>query len=124
MHVSPKGEKMVFCRGCGKEIHQTAPTCPQCGCPQNASVAVASHHATGSLIAPIASLVLGIISVLALFDDSEWDKETILGLGLFSIVGFVLGAIGLGKGNAGKGMSVTGVVLSSIAFVVFLGMYN
>ena len=26
---------MVYCRGCGKEIHETAPTCPQCGAPQN-----------------------------------------------------------------------------------------
>lgn len=25
---------MVFCRGCGKEIHQTAQTCPFCGAPQ------------------------------------------------------------------------------------------
>ncbi len=25
---------MVFCRGCGKEIHETARTCPQCGAPQ------------------------------------------------------------------------------------------
>jgi hypothetical protein len=24
----------VFCRGCGKEIHETAPACPQCGAPQ------------------------------------------------------------------------------------------
>ena len=23
--------EMVFCRGCGKEIHSTAETCPQCG---------------------------------------------------------------------------------------------
>ena len=22
---------MVFCRGCGKEIHDSAPTCPTCG---------------------------------------------------------------------------------------------
>jgi hypothetical protein len=26
---------MVFCRGCGKEIHETAPVCPHCGAPQN-----------------------------------------------------------------------------------------
>ena len=26
---------MVFCRGCGKEIHETAPTCPSCGAPQS-----------------------------------------------------------------------------------------
>lgn len=25
---------MVFCRGCGKEIHESAPTCPQCGAVQ------------------------------------------------------------------------------------------
>jgi hypothetical protein len=25
---------MVFCRGCGKEIHETAPACPACGAPQ------------------------------------------------------------------------------------------
>ena len=26
---------MVFCRGCGKEIHETAITCPSCGAPQS-----------------------------------------------------------------------------------------
>ncbi len=25
---------MVFCRGCGTEIHETAPVCPKCGAPQ------------------------------------------------------------------------------------------
>ncbi|MFZ4833409.1 NINE protein [Rouxiella sp. Mn2063] len=25
---------MVFCRGCGKEIHETAISCPSCGAPQ------------------------------------------------------------------------------------------
>jgi hypothetical protein len=25
----------VHCRGCGTEIHETAPTCPKCGAPQN-----------------------------------------------------------------------------------------
>ena len=25
---------MVFCRGCGKQIHESAITCPQCGAPQ------------------------------------------------------------------------------------------
>ena len=27
---------MVFCRGCGKEIHESAPACPHCGMPQAA----------------------------------------------------------------------------------------
>ena len=25
----------VHCRGCGTQIHETAPTCPKCGAPQN-----------------------------------------------------------------------------------------
>ena len=25
---------MVFCRGCAKELHETAQMCPQCGAPQ------------------------------------------------------------------------------------------
>lgn len=25
----------VHCRGCGQQIHETAPTCPKCGAPQN-----------------------------------------------------------------------------------------
>jgi uncharacterized membrane protein YhaH (DUF805 family) len=28
---------MVFCRGCGKEIHSTAIACPHCGAPQNSN---------------------------------------------------------------------------------------
>ena len=30
---------IVFCRGCGKEIHETAVTCPSCGAPQSTPVA-------------------------------------------------------------------------------------
>ena len=28
---------MVFCRGCGTEIHESAPTCPHCGAAQGVS---------------------------------------------------------------------------------------
>lgn len=30
---------MIFCRGCGKEIHETAASCPHCGAQQNGAVA-------------------------------------------------------------------------------------
>lgn len=26
---------MVFCRGCGHQIHESAPACPKCGAPQS-----------------------------------------------------------------------------------------
>ncbi|WP_226962191.1 zinc ribbon domain-containing protein [Sulfurimonas marina] len=33
--LNKKDEVMVYCRGCGKEIHETAESCPHCGAPQN-----------------------------------------------------------------------------------------
>lgn len=33
---------MMFCRGCGKQIHETAPMCPHCGAPQSGQVAGAT----------------------------------------------------------------------------------
>ncbi len=36
---------MVFCKACGKEIHQTAPTCPNCGASQTGGRSVKSQNA-------------------------------------------------------------------------------
>jgi TM2 domain-containing membrane protein YozV len=33
---------MVFCRGCGKEIHETALSCPNCGALQNTAMATST----------------------------------------------------------------------------------
>lgn len=32
----------VHCRGCGVQIHETAPTCPKCGAPQHLTAAPAT----------------------------------------------------------------------------------
>ncbi|MFV0678175.1 hypothetical protein [Variovorax sp. tm] len=32
----------VHCRGCGHQIHETAPTCPKCGAPQAVAAPAAS----------------------------------------------------------------------------------
>jgi len=37
---------MVHCRGCGKEIHETATTCPDCGAPQNVANAATKSNYT------------------------------------------------------------------------------
>lgn len=115
---------MVFCRCCGKEIHETAPVCPHCGGVQHSIAAHPHQTADGPFWVPITSLVLGIICVLALFDDSQWDKDTILGLGIFSVSSLVLGTISLNKQKSGKGMAITGIVLSSIALLVFIDMFS
>lgn len=40
---------MVFCRGCGKEIHESAATCPHCGAPQGKSAGGKSKVTAGVL---------------------------------------------------------------------------
>lgn len=115
---------MVFCRCCGKQIHESAPACPHCGGVQYSHDMVDQHLPDGPYWVPISSLTLGIICVLALFDDSPWDKDTIIGLGGISVAGLVLGAISINMQKTGKGMAITGVVLSSIAFLAFVGMFT
>lgn len=117
---------MIFCAGCGKQLHETARACPHCGKPQ----AVAAHAAgivgvatpSGPLWAAITSLVLGVICALALLDDSEWDEDTVYGLILFSIIGLVFGIVGLNIGKRGRGMAVAGIVTSAVGFLCGLGL--
>lgn len=43
---------MIFCRGCGKEIHETAVACPHCGAPQSkASPGFGKKQSTAFLLA-------------------------------------------------------------------------
>ena len=49
---------MVFCRGCGKEIHETAVSCPHCGCQQTA--VTAGNVKNQSVAALLAAFVGGL----------------------------------------------------------------
>ncbi len=113
---------MIFCRGCGKQIHETAPTCPHCGSVQQLAATTLQEIGNAPIWMSITSMVLGIVVALTFFDDSGWDKNTILGVGLFACAGLVFGVISLNKKMAGRGMAITGVVLSSIGLLAVLGM--
>ena len=53
---------MVFCRGCGKEIHMSAETCPHCGAPQK-RVASKSVGLKGQTLAAVLAAFLGGLGV-------------------------------------------------------------
>ena len=115
---------MIFCTGCGKQLHETAPACPHCGKPQHVAAPAYSVTAdAGPLWAAIISLVLGILCVLAGFDDADaaWDDETIAGLAMFSIVGLVLGIVSLNISKRGKGMAIAGIVMAVLGMLLCLG---
>lgn len=88
---------MVFCRGCAKEIHQSAVACPQCGAPQSAApTATASAAARESL--PF--WYLEVMKKYAVFTGRARRKE----YWMFILVNFLIAvAIGVVEGIVGSG---------------------
>ena len=70
----------VYCRGCGKEVHETAKTCPSCGAPQN--VVGNKHKVVVAIFIGIA--MIGILAVVAIpaFQDYVARRQVTEGLTL------------------------------------------
>lgn len=114
---------MIFCTGCGKELHETAPMCPHCGKPQK--VAAVAHSTNvdpnrGPLWPAITSFVLGVVFMLAENWDSGTDSDTTAGYVLFLIVGLVLGIVSLNISKRGRGLAIAGIVMSAIGLCLCL----
>lgn len=92
---------MVFCRGCGKEIHNTAPLCPHCGAPQQAQ----NTH----VVDP---------------EKKPWGKGAMIIYSIFSIVpliGIIAGIIGVSQPHTRKqGQILLGIAFMGIVVMSFL----
>lgn len=110
----------MFCRGCGKEIHETAIQCPNCGARQ----VLIDYNCERYHWSSIVSLISGFLFFLVSFIDSdvEWDKDTAVGMLLFTSVPIVFAIISFNKKEyCGKWMGVTGLVLGLFCALVALG---
>jgi len=63
---------MVFCRGCGKEIHETAAACPHCGAMQR------SGSGKSKVVAGVLALLLGGLGVHRFYLGQWWGILYIL----------------------------------------------
>ena len=113
---------MVFCRACGKEIHDTAPLCPFCGAIQNSAEESINKLPTGNVRMSSISLFIGVLCTLMFFDESSWDKDTIAGLMIFALTGFAFGALSLGARSKGKGIAIFGVLLCVISLLAAINL--
>lgn len=116
----------VHCRGCGAGIHQSAVTCPRCGAQQSAAgaltpVVASATRNPGTPWLSIVSLVLGVICVLALLDDSDWDGDAALGLFALALPGLITGIAAVSTATSARGVAIAGIVLSSIALLASVG---
>lgn len=112
---------MVFCRGCGNEIHETAVSCPKCGAKQSAGKKTEDREA-GSLWPSVVSLVIGIICLLGMLGSTTgWDEDALEGLVGMGVIAFGFGAYSVANQNQGKGMAITGIILGLFAALVGIG---
>lgn len=58
---------MVFCRGCGKEIHESARSCPQCGAVQRAG-----GQGKSKVVAGVLALFLGGFGIHRFYLGQWW----------------------------------------------------
>lgn len=78
--------EMVFCRGCGKEIHNTAISCPACGAPQRAA-----GGGKNKVVAALLAFFLGAFGIHRFYLGKWWGVFYLLFFWTFipGIVAFV-----------------------------------
>lgn len=85
----------VFCRGCGKPIHRTAPMCPHCGAPQGVGTSVTARYGhKNKSTAGLLALLLGGLGIHKFYLDEP-------GLGILYLLfcwTFIPALIGLVEG--------------------------
>lgn len=112
---------MIFCRGCGKSIHETALSCPHCGGLQTATAMPVVSTGNPSITMAVTSLVLGILGLMIVLDTQVWSKDDVALELFFDITGLVFGVVSLSKRMAGKNIAITGVVLNALSLLILLG---
>ncbi|MCZ8235566.1 MAG: TM2 domain-containing protein [Inhella sp.] len=91
---------MVFCRACGKSLHDSAPTCPHCGAPQKLSggfvVGAGAHR--DWLPALLLCLFVGFLGVHRFYVGKIFtgilQLLTLGGLGIWTLIDFIRIAMG------------------------------
>jgi len=111
---------MVFCRGCGKQIHETAKSCPHCGAPQIGFPTKKDTYHWSSMTAFISGIVVFLMAMTE--PDGKWDSDAVLG-------GMILGSIPIAfslysfsiSENKSRWMAITGITLGIIVVLVSIG---
>jgi TM2 domain-containing membrane protein YozV len=102
---------MVFCSGCGKQIHDSAPTCPNCGAVQvRGAVQVANPvavYATDKRILPafLLCFFVGVFGAHRFYvgkiGSGVAQLLTLGGLGIWALVDLILLVCGVFTDEAG-----------------------
>ncbi len=110
---------MVFCRGCGKEIHETATMCPHCGYQySDESVGGGKKNMWMAGV----SFIVALLCFLNWFEIDTWTQDIKVGLWLFSIVSIVLSSISLSQKHRGKIFNFISIGVSVLTVLMLLNL--
>jgi TM2 domain-containing membrane protein YozV len=94
-------KKMIFCSACGKQMHETAATCPHCGAPNAAGP---SRQSKGTLA--LVCFFLGILGIhrfmVGKIGTGILQLLTLGGLGIWTTIDFIMIIFGKFKDKQGK----------------------
>lgn len=91
---------MIFCRGCGKQVHESAVACPHCGASQSAvSKTVSSRDGKSKSTAGILAIFLGGLGIHRFYLGQWWGIFYLLFCWAVvpSIIGFIEGIVFLSR---------------------------
>jgi hypothetical protein len=108
---------MVFCRGCGKEIHETAILCPHCGCQYSDSGVILGGK---NLWMAVTSAIIAFLSFLNWFEVAKWDSDLKVGIWTFSIISIVLSTVSLSQNHRGKVLNYVSIAVSVISICLLI----
>lgn len=111
---------MIFCRGCGRQIHETAESCPQCGASQVGFPTLKTTYHWSSITAFVSGIVVFLMAMTE--PDGQWDSNAVLG-------GMILGSIPIAfslysfsiSEYKSRWMAITGITLGIIVVLVSIG---
>lgn len=99
---------MMFCHGCGNQIHSTAPACPQCGAPQR-SATPANVSEKRRIVAFLLCWFFGIFGVHRFYvgkvGTGILQLLTVGGLGIWALIDWIVILVGGFTDSDGKKVS-------------------
>jgi hypothetical protein len=97
---------MVYCRGCAKEIHETAMTCPHCGATQGMAKANDGISNKDFLATMLLCLFVGVFGAHRFYvgkvGTAILQLFTFGGFGIWTLIDFIVILTGNFKDSEGK----------------------